>query len=146
MPAERTTMRQAREVLRLRLTVVRAWPALQFRTIQFCLNDPPAWLWQGQREDACHSQPGGRLMSDMGRQEFNALEAGPTLGLHIQPIAAPFAAEFESAFSAMGKERAQAVLVLSTRALAPRRALGSTFAAGPPGPGDSARAPLPAES
>jgi hypothetical protein len=64
----------------VRLTVVRAWPALQFRTIQFCLNDPPAWLWQGQREDACHSQPGGRLMSDVGRREFNALEAGPTRG------------------------------------------------------------------
>jgi putative tryptophan/tyrosine transport system substrate-binding protein len=43
-----------------------------------------------------------------------AKEAGATLGLHIQPVAAPFAAEFESAFSAMGKEGAQAVLVLST--------------------------------
>src|SRR5262245_3592710 len=43
-----------------------------------------------------------------------AKEAGPTLGLRVQPVAAPFAAEFENAFSAMAKERAQAVLVLST--------------------------------
>ena len=43
-----------------------------------------------------------------------AEEAGPTLGLHIQAVAAPTAASFESAFSAMSKERAQAVLVLST--------------------------------
>jgi len=39
---------------------------------------------------------------------------GPVLGLHIQPAAAPTAADFEGAFSAMSKERAQAVLVLST--------------------------------
>jgi putative ABC transport system substrate-binding protein len=43
-----------------------------------------------------------------------AKEAGPTLGLHIQAVAAPSAAEYESAFSTMSKERAQAVLVLST--------------------------------
>jgi putative ABC transport system substrate-binding protein len=43
-----------------------------------------------------------------------AKEAGPSLGLRIQPVAAPSAAEFENAFSVMGKERAQAVLVLST--------------------------------
>jgi putative ABC transport system substrate-binding protein len=41
-------------------------------------------------------------------------EAGPTLGLRIQPVPAPFAADFENAFSAMSKKRAQAVLVLST--------------------------------
>ena len=40
--------------------------------------------------------------------------AGPTLGMHIQPVAAPSAAEYEGAFSAMSRERAQAVLVLST--------------------------------
>ena len=40
--------------------------------------------------------------------------AGPTLGLNVQPVAAPTAASFESAFSAMSKEGAQAVLVLST--------------------------------
>ena len=40
--------------------------------------------------------------------------AGPTLGLHVQPVTATSAAEYEGAFSAMRKERAQAVLVLST--------------------------------
>jgi putative ABC transport system substrate-binding protein len=43
-----------------------------------------------------------------------ANEAGPTLGLRIQPVPAPSAAEFDNAFSAMSAERAQAVLVLST--------------------------------
>jgi putative ABC transport system substrate-binding protein len=43
-----------------------------------------------------------------------AQEAGPTLGLNIQAVAAPTAASFQSAFSAMRKEGAQAVLVLST--------------------------------
>lgn len=40
--------------------------------------------------------------------------AGPVLGLNIQPVAAPTAADYEGAFSAISKERAQAVLVLST--------------------------------
>jgi putative ABC transport system substrate-binding protein len=43
-----------------------------------------------------------------------ANEAGPTLGLRIQPVPAPSAAEFDNAFSAMSAEWAQAVLVLST--------------------------------
>ena len=43
-----------------------------------------------------------------------AEEAGPTLGLQIQAVAAPTAASFESAFLAMSKQGAQAVLVLST--------------------------------
>ena len=43
-----------------------------------------------------------------------AKKAGPSLGLNIQPVAAPSAADFDNAFSAMSKERAQAVLVLST--------------------------------
>jgi putative ABC transport system substrate-binding protein len=40
--------------------------------------------------------------------------AGPALGLHIQAVAAATAADYEGAFSAMSRERAQAVLVLST--------------------------------
>lgn len=40
--------------------------------------------------------------------------AGPTLGLQIQPVAAPTAADFEGAFSAMRSAGAQALLVLST--------------------------------
>jgi putative ABC transport system substrate-binding protein len=41
-------------------------------------------------------------------------EAGPKLGLQIQAVAAPSATDFETAFSTMSKESAQAVLVLST--------------------------------
>jgi putative ABC transport system substrate-binding protein len=41
-------------------------------------------------------------------------EAGPRLGLRILPVAAASTADFESAFSMMSKEGAQAVLVLST--------------------------------
>jgi putative ABC transport system substrate-binding protein len=40
--------------------------------------------------------------------------AGPSLGLQIQPVAAPTAADYEGAFSAMRGAGAQAVLVLST--------------------------------
>ena len=40
--------------------------------------------------------------------------AGPNLGLQIQPVAAPTAADYEGAFSAMRGAGAQAVLVLST--------------------------------
>jgi putative ABC transport system substrate-binding protein len=40
--------------------------------------------------------------------------AGPSLGLRIQPVAVRSAAEYESAFSAMARERADGVLVLST--------------------------------
>jgi putative ABC transport system substrate-binding protein len=43
-----------------------------------------------------------------------AKEAGPILGLSIQPVAAASAADFDNSFAAMSKERAQAVLVLST--------------------------------
>jgi putative ABC transport system substrate-binding protein len=43
-----------------------------------------------------------------------ALEAGPKLGLHIQAVAAPSAADFETAFATMSREGAQAVLALST--------------------------------
>jgi putative ABC transport system substrate-binding protein len=43
-----------------------------------------------------------------------AQEAGPSLGLQIQAVAAASAADFESAFASMTKEGAQAVLVLST--------------------------------
>jgi ABC-type uncharacterized transport system substrate-binding protein len=41
-------------------------------------------------------------------------EAGPILGLSIQPVAAASAADFDTSFAAISKERAQAVLVLST--------------------------------
>ena len=40
--------------------------------------------------------------------------AGPRLGMHVQPVAATSAADYEGAFAAMSRERAQAVLVLST--------------------------------
>jgi ABC-type uncharacterized transport system substrate-binding protein len=40
--------------------------------------------------------------------------AGPTLGLRIQSVAVSSATEFDSAFSAISRERADAVLVLST--------------------------------
>ncbi len=40
--------------------------------------------------------------------------AGPALGLRIQPVAVRSATEFDSAFSAISRERADAVLVLST--------------------------------
>jgi ABC-type uncharacterized transport system substrate-binding protein len=40
--------------------------------------------------------------------------AGPSLRLQIQPVSAPSSAEFEGAFASMTRERAQAVLVLST--------------------------------
>jgi len=40
--------------------------------------------------------------------------AGPSLGLRIQPVAVRSATEYESAFSAMVRERADGVLVLST--------------------------------
>ncbi len=40
--------------------------------------------------------------------------AGPALGLRIQPVAVRSATEFDSAFSAISRERANAVLVLST--------------------------------
>jgi putative ABC transport system substrate-binding protein len=40
--------------------------------------------------------------------------AGPTLGLRIQPVAVRSATEYESAFSAIVRERAGGVLVLST--------------------------------
>ncbi len=40
--------------------------------------------------------------------------AGPALGLRIQPVAVRTATEFDSAFSAISRERADAVLVLST--------------------------------
>jgi putative ABC transport system substrate-binding protein len=40
--------------------------------------------------------------------------AGPSLGLRIQPVAVRSAMEYESAFSAMVRERANGVLVLST--------------------------------
>ncbi len=40
--------------------------------------------------------------------------AGPALGLRIQPVAVRSATEFDSAFSAIIRERADAVLVLST--------------------------------
>jgi putative ABC transport system substrate-binding protein len=41
-------------------------------------------------------------------------EAGPILGLSIQPVAAASAADFDTSFATISKERAQAVLVLST--------------------------------
>ena len=41
-------------------------------------------------------------------------EAGPSLGLHIQSVAISSAQEFETAFLAMVRERADGVLVLST--------------------------------
>jgi putative ABC transport system substrate-binding protein len=41
-------------------------------------------------------------------------DAGPILGLSIQPVAAASAADFDTSFAAISKERAQAVLVLST--------------------------------
>jgi putative ABC transport system substrate-binding protein len=40
--------------------------------------------------------------------------AGPALGLRIQPVAVRSATEYESAFSAIVRERAGGVLVLST--------------------------------
>ena len=40
--------------------------------------------------------------------------AGPSLGLRILSVPVPSASEYESAFSTMGRERADAVLVLST--------------------------------
>lgn len=40
--------------------------------------------------------------------------AGPSLGLHIQAVGVRSAAEFKGAFSAMDRERANGVLVLST--------------------------------
>jgi putative tryptophan/tyrosine transport system substrate-binding protein len=40
--------------------------------------------------------------------------AGPALGLQIQPVAAQSAIEYDAAFSAMLRDRADAVLVLST--------------------------------
>jgi putative ABC transport system substrate-binding protein len=40
--------------------------------------------------------------------------AAPLLGLEIQAVAAPTSADYDSAFSAMSTQRAQAVLVLST--------------------------------
>ncbi|MGH2362290.1 MAG: ABC transporter substrate-binding protein, partial [bacterium] len=40
--------------------------------------------------------------------------AGPALGLRIQPVAVRSATEFDGAFSAISRERADAVLVLST--------------------------------
>ena len=40
--------------------------------------------------------------------------AGPLLGLQVQPVAVRSATEFDSAFSAIVRERADAVLVLST--------------------------------
>jgi putative ABC transport system substrate-binding protein len=43
-----------------------------------------------------------------------AKDAGPTLGLHIQPVAAASTADFDNAFFEMRKGGAQAVLVLST--------------------------------
>lgn len=43
-----------------------------------------------------------------------AKQAGPTLGLHIHPVPAPSAVDFENAFFTMSTEGAQAVLVLST--------------------------------
>jgi putative tryptophan/tyrosine transport system substrate-binding protein len=46
---------------------------------------------------------------------LNAVEtAGPALGLQIQPVAVRSATEFDSVFSAIVRERADAVLVLST--------------------------------
>jgi putative ABC transport system substrate-binding protein len=46
---------------------------------------------------------------------LNAVEVtGPALGLRIQPVAVRSATEFDSAFSAISRERADAVLVLST--------------------------------
>jgi putative ABC transport system substrate-binding protein len=47
-----------------------------------------------------------------GRQAVE--QAGPTLGLQIQPVAAAAAADYEAGFAAMSAARAQAVLVLST--------------------------------
>jgi ABC-type uncharacterized transport system substrate-binding protein len=41
-------------------------------------------------------------------------EAGPALGLRIRPVAVRSAAEYDEAFSAIVRERADAVLVLST--------------------------------
>ncbi len=40
--------------------------------------------------------------------------AGPALGLQVQPVAVGSATEFDAAFSAIARERADAVLVLST--------------------------------
>jgi putative tryptophan/tyrosine transport system substrate-binding protein len=46
---------------------------------------------------------------------LKAIEAaGPALGLQVQPVAVRSATEFESAFSAIVQERADAVLVLTT--------------------------------
>jgi putative ABC transport system substrate-binding protein len=40
--------------------------------------------------------------------------AGPSLGFHVQPVAVPSATEYEGAFAAMVRERADSVVVLST--------------------------------
>jgi hypothetical protein len=53
-----------------------AAPTARFRTIQICLNDRPARLWQAECADGGHSQAGGRLMSDMGRRQFITLLGG----------------------------------------------------------------------
>ena len=48
---------------------------LTFRTIQVCLDDLLATLWQAEPADGGHSQAGGRLMCDMRRRKFITLLA-----------------------------------------------------------------------
>ena|SRR5437870_4086990 len=69
----RVSIQILRPVIQPRRACDASAPPPHFRTIQICLNDLPAEVWQAVRADGGHSQAGGRLMSEMGRREFTAL-------------------------------------------------------------------------